>query len=130
MKDSELKQVQSTLAFLRSVILSGESMTEEVRTAINEALEIVANQKATNDNTAELLQIKTLKKYNKELRQLLWAIAMENGGTLSVEGKVLQQVNNNSEIQITPDIMNNRTQIKAKAAGVRRIKNIIEGKGR
>jgi hypothetical protein len=39
MKDQRLKQVHSTLAFLRSVILSGEEMTEEVRSAINEAIE-------------------------------------------------------------------------------------------
>ena len=43
MKDQRLKQVHSTLAFLRSVILSGEPMTEEVRESINEAIDNVKN---------------------------------------------------------------------------------------
>lgn len=36
-----LKQIHSTLAFLRSVILSGEPITDYVRDAINEAIENV-----------------------------------------------------------------------------------------
>ena len=43
MNDERLKQVQMTLAFLRSVILSGEAMTEEVRALINEAHENLKN---------------------------------------------------------------------------------------
>ena len=39
MRDVRLKQVHLTLAFLRSVILSGEPMTKEVRDAINESIE-------------------------------------------------------------------------------------------
>ena len=39
MKDVRTKQIHSTLAFLRSVILSGEPMTEEIRKSINMAIE-------------------------------------------------------------------------------------------
>ena len=38
MKDKRLKQVQTTLAFLRSVINSGEPMTNEVRNAIDDSI--------------------------------------------------------------------------------------------
>lgn len=40
MKDQRTKQIVSTFAFLRSVIASGEPMTEEVRSGINEAIRI------------------------------------------------------------------------------------------
>jgi hypothetical protein len=43
MKDERAKQINITLAFLRSVILSGDPMTEEVRNAINEAQENIHN---------------------------------------------------------------------------------------
>jgi hypothetical protein len=43
MKDKRLKQVHLTLAFLRSVIQSGEPMTDEVRSSINEAIENIKN---------------------------------------------------------------------------------------
>ena len=43
MKDKRLKQVHMTLAFLRSVIQSGEPMTDEVRSSINEAIENIKN---------------------------------------------------------------------------------------
>ena len=43
MKDKRLRQVLMTLAFLRSVILSGEPMTEEIRNAINKACENLEN---------------------------------------------------------------------------------------
>ena len=39
MKDKRLKQVHMTLAFLRSVIQSGEPMTDEIRSFINDAIE-------------------------------------------------------------------------------------------
>ncbi len=38
-----MKQVHLTLAFLRSVIQSGEPMTDEVRSSINEAIENIKN---------------------------------------------------------------------------------------
>jgi hypothetical protein len=38
-KDPRLKQIHTTLSFLRSVIQLGEPMTEEVRSAINEAID-------------------------------------------------------------------------------------------
>jgi len=38
MNDKRLKQVYTTLAFLRSVIMSGEPMTNEVRNAIDDAI--------------------------------------------------------------------------------------------
>ena len=38
MNDKRLKQVHTTLAFLRSVIMSGEPMTNEVRNAIDDAI--------------------------------------------------------------------------------------------
>jgi hypothetical protein len=38
MKDKRIKQIHSTLAFLRSVIMSGEPMTNEVRNAIDDAI--------------------------------------------------------------------------------------------
>jgi hypothetical protein len=54
MKDKRLKQVHMTLAFLRSVILSGEPMTDEVRSAINKAIENVQNVDAEKPfNTKE-----------------------------------------------------------------------------
>lgn len=43
MKDQRLKQVHMTLAFLRSVIQSGEPMTDEVRIAINKAIDNINN---------------------------------------------------------------------------------------
>lgn len=43
MKDQRLKQVHMTLALLRSVILSGEPMSEQVRSAINESIENIKN---------------------------------------------------------------------------------------
>lgn len=39
MKDERLKQVLLSIAFLRSVILSGEPMTEEVRNIINDSID-------------------------------------------------------------------------------------------
>lgn len=38
MNDKRLKQVHTTLAFLRSVIMSGEPMTNEVRNDIDDAI--------------------------------------------------------------------------------------------
>jgi len=38
MKDKRLKQIHTTLAFLRSVIMSGEPMTNEVINAIDDAI--------------------------------------------------------------------------------------------
>ena len=38
MKDKRIKQIHSTLAFLRSVIMSGEPMTNEVRNDIDDAI--------------------------------------------------------------------------------------------
>ena len=38
MKDKRLKQIHTTLAFLRSVIMSVEPMTNEVRNAIDDAI--------------------------------------------------------------------------------------------
>ena len=38
MNDKRLKQVHTTLAFLRSVIMSGEPMTNEVRNSIDDAI--------------------------------------------------------------------------------------------
>lgn len=38
MKDKRLKQIQTTLAFLRSVINSGEPMTNEVRNVIDDSI--------------------------------------------------------------------------------------------
>lgn len=43
MENKRLKQVHMTLAFLRSVISSGESMTDEVRSAINESIDNLKN---------------------------------------------------------------------------------------
>ena len=38
MNDKRLKKVHTTLAFLRSVIISGEPMTNEVRNSIDDAI--------------------------------------------------------------------------------------------
>ena len=43
MKDNRLKQIHTTLEFLRSMILGGEPMTDEIRNAINKAIDNVNN---------------------------------------------------------------------------------------
>ncbi len=46
MEQQRTKQIHSTLAFLRSVILSGEPMTDAVRDTINESIENVSSIEA------------------------------------------------------------------------------------
>jgi hypothetical protein len=43
MRDKRLQQVYTTLAFLRSVIMSGEPMTNEVRNAIDDSIHNIKN---------------------------------------------------------------------------------------
>ena len=43
MRDKRLQQVHTTLAFLRSVINSGEPMTNEVRNAIDDSINNIKN---------------------------------------------------------------------------------------
>lgn len=67
MNDKRLKQVHTTLAFLRSVIMSGEPMTNEVRNDIDDAIYNLRD--ADKDIKKQLLILYkplNLLKWNKE----------------------------------------------------------------
>jgi len=103
MRDKRLQQVHTTLAFLRSVIMSGEPMTNEVRNAIDDS---IYNIKNVEESLDKQLNLHIVSQRSELLKAL---IGKEENATLlngkkcrvlkSVEESYLIQENHNDKIR-------------------------------